>query len=245
MGKLNENELREFVNSGILEFHRKKIERLKNINLEDILRKKNPYLFKAKNITIASDLIINIMDAFLFSSEEKLFGDFLEQLAIFIASCTSNGYKSSAQGIDLEFSDNDIHFIVSVKSGPNWGNSSQYKRQEDDFKRAVKVLKQANPSANIQPVLGICYGKSKDSFNRGYLKTMGQNFWFLLSKKANLYTDIIEPLGYRARENNAVFEQHKSELVNKFTESFIAGFCTDGSIDWKKLVEFNSGNLPK
>ena len=55
------------------------------LDLKTILRKKNPYLFKAKNINLASDLIREILDAFLYSSEEKLFGDFLEDLATFIS----------------------------------------------------------------------------------------------------------------------------------------------------------------
>ena len=76
------------------------------------------------------------MDAFLSASEEKSFGDFLEELAIFISTLSYNGRKSSATGIDLEFNKKDVHYIISVKSGPNWGNSSQQKRQIDDFNKA-------------------------------------------------------------------------------------------------------------
>jgi len=240
LGKLDVHELNEFVNLGIQEFHHKKIARLNKIKLDTVLKKKNPYLFKAKNITIASDLIKDILDAFLSSSEEKFFGDFLEELAIFIAEKTFHGRKSSATGIDLEFVEDAMHYIVSIKSGPNWGNSSQHRKQQDDFQKAVKVLKQANQNANIQPVLGICYGKSKDTYNKGYLK---KSFWYLLSKEKSLYIDLIEPLGYRAKENSDLFEKQKSDIINQFTEQFLPKFCHKGSIDWKKLVEFNSGNL--
>jgi hypothetical protein len=37
--------------------------------------------------------------------------------------------------------------------------------------------------------------------------------------------------------------QEDDRLMNQFTQEFIADFCVDGAIDWKKLVEFNSGNL--
>jgi len=243
MEKLNIGEVNGFVNKNISLFHQSKISTLKSINLKGLLKKKNPYLFKAKNITVASDLVKSILDAFLSSSEEKIFGDFLEELSVFISSKTCNGRKSAATGIDFEFVNKRIHYLVSVKSGPNWGNSSQQTKQERDFQNAVKVLKQSRRALNAQPVLGICYGKVKTSYVRGYLKVVGQNFWYLISENENLYTDIIEPLGYRAKQHNAKFKKEKSKIVNLFTKEFLEEFCDDGVINWKKLVEFNSGNL--
>ncbi|MEK7311291.1 MAG: cytosolic protein, partial [Chloroflexota bacterium] len=59
----------------------------------------------------------------------------------------------------------------------------------------------------------------------------------------DLYTDIIEPIGYRAKEHNENFMRERSRVINLFTRQFIDEFCdTTGFIDWAKLVEFNSGN---
>ncbi len=244
MKQLDLNKASEFVNKNIIVFHSNKIKTLKNMNLKKLLKTKNPYLFRAKNISIASDLIINILDAYLYASEEKIFGDFLEDLAIFIAGETVNGRKSSATGIDLEFNENNAHYIVSIKSGTSWGNSSQQKKQEENFKLASKVLKQSNHILNVQAILGICYGKTKTSFVRGYRKVVGQNFWYLISKNKNLYTDIIEPLGYKAKEHNQIFNAEKAKVINQFTKQFLKDFCNkNGTINWTKLVEFNSGNL--
>lgn len=244
MKKLDLEKVNEFVNNNIVVFHNNKIKSLQSLNLKSILRKKNPYLFKAKNVGIASELIKNILDAFLSSSEEKLFGDFLEELAIFISGETCNGHKSAATGVDLEFFNNDIHYLVSIKSGPNWGNSGQKRKQEEDFNNAVKVLKQSNRVINPQPVLGICYGRVKTNYHvKGAMKVVGQNFWYLISENENLYTDIIEPLGYRAKQHNDNFIKQKDRVLNIFTEEFIKEFCDDGEINWRKLVEFNSGNL--
>ena len=133
---------------------------------------------------------------------------------------------------------------MSIKSGTNWGNSSQQKRQEYDLQTATRVLKQSNHTLNVQPVLGICYGKTKTSFLRGYMKVVGQEFWYLISGNENLYTDIVEPLGYRAKEHNESFAENKAALINKFTSEFTKDFCdSEGNIDWRKLVIFNSGNL--
>lgn len=243
MEKLNIDELTNFVNENIAVFHQSKLNILESINLKRLLKKKNPYLFKAKNITVAGDLVTDILDAFLSSLEEKLFGDFLEELSVFISRKMCGGKKSAATGIDLEFENQGTSYLVSVKSGPNWGNSSQQKKQEVDFQNAVKVLKQSRHTINVLPVLGICYGKVKTSHVRGYLKVVGQNFWYLISEDENLYTDIIEPLGHRAKQHNSKFLKQKSKIVNLFTQQFLTDFCDQGIINWKKLVEFNSGNL--
>lgn len=235
--------LYQFVNTRIVQFHHNKISALERLSLQDLLKRKNPYLFKAKNLNIASELIQDILDAYLSSSEEKLFGDFLEELAIYIASYTLDGHKSSASGIDLEFVHDDIHYLISIKSGANWGNSSQHKRQEEDFKTAVKRLKQSQSTRNVQPVLGICYGKTKTTFLRGYMKVVGQSFWHLISGNEQLYTDIIEPIGYRAKEHNERFLEEKGRVINQFTAEFLDAFCDNGLINWRRLVAFNSGNL--
>jgi len=239
---LNIDDVKNYVNENVVDFHKRKIKSLEELKLEKLL-KKNPYLFKAKNVTTASELIESLLDAFLSSSEEKLFGDFLEGLAVFIAQKTCHGHKSAASGVDLEFSNKNIHYIVSIKSGTNWGNSSQQNKLEQDLKNAVIRVRQSDRSLNVQPILGICYGKTRTSYVRGYLKVVGQNFWYLISENKDLYTDIIKPVGHRAKEHNNTFESEKGRVINLFTKLFIDHFCNQtGSIDWVKFVEFNSKN---
>jgi hypothetical protein len=244
MNPLDLDEVRQFVNVNIVSFHQHRITSLEQLTLNKLLKKKNPYLFKAKHITTAGELMKSLLEAFLSSSEEKHFGDFLEDLAIFIAGKTSGGHKSTAQGVDLEFISRKTHFIVSIKSGPNWGNSSQHKKLAQDLRDAVIRVKQSRTTLNVQPVLGICYGKTRTNYMKaGYLKVVGQNFWYLISENQDLYTDIIEPIGYRAKERNDTFYTERAKVVNRFTKQFIEDFCApSGAIDWVKLVEFNSGN---
>lgn len=93
MNPLNLDDVYEFVDTYIIQFHERRLEFLKNANLQKLVQQKNPYLFRAKNVVLAQDYISNILDSFLASQEETMFGDFLEALAIFIASKTYNGYK--------------------------------------------------------------------------------------------------------------------------------------------------------
>jgi len=232
------------VNDNIVKFHEARHKSLEDLKLKKLLEK-NPYLLKAKYLESAPELIGGLMDAFLSSSEEKLFGDFLEDLAVYVAKQTTGGHKSSTQGVDLEFIHNDIHYIVSIKSGPNWGNSSQHKRQADDLSAAVGRVKQSMRSPNVESVLGICYGKTRTTRHKsGYLKVVGQNFWYFISENENLYTDIIQPIGYKAREYNEEYVQKKNEATNRLVRDFIAEFCTpSGAIDWENLVRHNSGNF--
>jgi len=234
----------DFVNRNISRFHQDRVRLLENANLATLLKKKNPYLFRAKNITTPRELVNDLLVASLSSTEEQLFGGFLEDLAIFIATQTCGAHKSTAPGMDFEFENKEVYYVVSVKSGTNWGNSSQQYMQEENFKEAVKRLKQSRLTRNVQPVLGICYGKTKTTFLRGYMKIVGQNFWYFISEDEHLYQRIIEPLGDEARQYNDAFIASRDAVVARFAQEFAEQYSTpSGEIDWAKLIEFNSGNL--
>ena len=238
------NELNDYVNNSIESFHKSRISKISGLKLNDLISK-NPYLFRAKNITLASELIQSTLTAFLSSSEEKMFGDFLENLALYVAKKCVNAHKSTAQGIDLEFDSDGTYYIISIKSGPNWGNSSQHKKLSEDFNVAEKRLKQSSHVKSVQKILGICYGNAKDSqMDAGYKKIMGQSFWTFISNDPNLYIDIIEPVGYRAKYHDDQFNIEKGKIINLLTKEFIDKFCDqDGNIDWQRLIKANSGNL--
>ena len=145
---LNIEDITKYVEQNIGDFHSKRLEKLEKLNFKEVLKRKNPYLYKAKNILTAQDLIKNLLDAFLQSQEETLFGDFMEGVAIFVCQMVFNGCKSQKlEGIDLEFVKNEIIYIVEIKSGPNWGNSSQIKRMKDDFQNAKTILELENQNA--------------------------------------------------------------------------------------------------
>lgn len=240
MNELNLEDVKMYVSKNIGEFHSARLKGLEKLELKKILLRKNPYLFKAKNILTSEVLVKQLLDAHLSSQEETIFGGFLESLAIFISNKVYGGVKSAATGIDLEFMKDDVKYIVSIKSGPNWGNSSQIAKMILNFKQAKRVLGTNTAKVNIVAVNGCCYGRDRNPDKGDYLKLCGQMFWEFVSGDINLYTEIIEPLGTKAKEKNEEFEQQYAALVNKFTSEFSADFCSDGVIDWKKLVEYNS-----
>lgn len=241
MNQLNLNDVLEYVEKNICIFHQKRIQSLDTLKLSKVLKRKNPYLFKAKYVLTADEIVRGIVDAHISSNEETIFGDWLEGLAIFINGKVYKGYKSGITGVDLEFDYNDIRYIVTIKSGPNWGNSSQIAKMIADFKTAKKTLRTSNSQLNIKAINGCCYGKDNNPDKGEYYKFCGQSFWEFISGNEKLYTDIIEPLGYKAKERNEDFITSYSKIINKFTMEFALAFCKEnGEIDWEKLVKFNS-----
>lgn len=226
------------------QFHAKKLARIGKLTLNDIIKRKNPYLFRAKGSNSAHDFIESVLNASLSSGEETNFGDFLEGVAIFVASKVYGGRKSGIKGIDLEFEDDGKKYLVSIKSGPNWGNHGQIQNMIAAFNTAKRTLLTSGGGANLNIVFveACCYGVDNMPIKATHSKLCGQRFWALISGgNQNLYRDLIEPLGHQAKERADALELVSSAKLNELTAAFVERFCDDGIINWSRLIEFNSG----
>lgn len=243
MHALDLKDITKYVEENIGVFHKKRIENLDHLKLSKVLERKNPYLFRAKNLQTAAEIVKGIVDAHLSSNEETIFGNWLEGLAIFVCEKVHHGRKSGIPGINLEFEKNGVRFIISIKSGPNWGNSSQIAKMRQDFKNATKTLRTSGSNLEIRAINGCCYGKPLSESDKGdYFKYCGQVFWEFISGRAEFYTEIIDPLSYKAKEKNEEFLKLYTRRINLFTRDFIQKFCdADGNIAWHQFVAFNSG----
>ncbi len=227
-------------------FHQKKLEKIEAIKLNDIIKRKNPYLFKAKNAHTANDFIQSVLDATLSSGEETTFGNFMEEIAIFVCGQVYSGRKSAVKGLDLEFEDEQNNkYLVSIKSGPNWGNSGQIRQMLSNFNSAKKVLQTSGGSRHQTVILveGCCYGSDANPNKGTHYKYCGQDFWKLLSgRNETLYRDIIKPIGHKAKEHNEEIAKAVAAKLNVLTAEFIKRFCDErGTVKWQELIEFNSG----
>ena len=230
-----------FIEENIPAFHQRRLESLAGLKLDEVLKRKNPYLFKTKNINTAGGLVKAILDAHLSSQEETIFGAFLENVAIYACSIALNGIKSGIEGIDLEFSHDNTRYIVSIKSGPKWANASQLKKMRDSFRKAKIVLRQNRAVKNVVAINGCCYGRDSRPDKGDYFKYCGEKFWTLISGEESLFLDLIDPLGHKAKQRNEKFQIEYDKATNRFTKLFIEEYCLpDGSIDWEKIVKLNS-----
>jgi len=230
----------------ITPFYNVRLEGLKKLRLNDVLKRKNPYLFKAKNIELAGDLVRGIVDAFLISQEETMFGNLLEGFAIYVCSILYGGFKSDLKSVDLEFRREGVYYIVGIKSGTNWGNSDQVNRMRDNFKAARQILRERGVTGKIVAVNGCIYGKD-NTFRRhadpkkSYYKYAGQVFWQFISGDDNLYREIIMPIDREARQKDEMFKKAYAATVNEMTQDFTSNFMTsDNQIDWLKLIDYVS-----
>ncbi len=224
MNEVKPELIRDYVDKHIGEFHEGRIASLNSLKLTDVLRRKNPYLFKAKHMVTSEMIVRGFIDAHISSNEETIFGNWLEGLAIYINGIVFGGKKSGIQGIDLEFDVEQKRYIVSIKSGPNWGNSSQIRKMINDFSTAKKVIRAGNAQIDVVAVNGCCYGRDNNPDRGEYYKYCGQRFWSFISGDDNLYLDIIEPLGHNARLKNDEYNELHTRLINKFTKVIFS--CT-------------------
>ncbi len=83
MPSINLEDVHRFISENIRAmFHAPRLESLRQLKIDKVLKRKNPYLFRAKNITTANQLASALLEAHLSSSEETHFGSFLEEIAI-------------------------------------------------------------------------------------------------------------------------------------------------------------------
>ncbi|MBO8485470.1 MAG: cytosolic protein [Bacteroidetes bacterium] len=236
------SQVEDYVANNIAYFHSSRIDKLKSLQLNRLIKSKNPYLYKAKNLNTPQEIVESIASAFLSSAEESMFGDWLEGLAIFIANIVYNGYKSSAEGIDLEMDKDGTHYFISIKSGPKWSNSSSLKKLKENFLKAKRIYHTSGNRNLCEAIEGCCYGKENNTRKDTHIKLCGERFWEFISGSETLYIDIIEPLGIDAAEKNQQYKQEYDKMITRFTRDFISLYCdSDGNILWNKIVYINSG----
>ena len=250
MNKMNYEELSGFITSDVIQpFYEIRLKRLKSASLANVARRKNPYLFKAKNIETAGDLAKSVLDAFLSSQEETIFGGLMENLAIHICHEVFGGTKAEEgkyKSIDLIFERDSKMYVVGIKSGPNWGNSDQVNTMRRNFKLAKKIMRAEIGKKSILAVNGCIYGRDNvpHKVNKNpdfsYYKICGQSFWELMSGDNELYKKIIQPLDQEAKKRDVVFKDLYIKKVNEMTKDVVELFYTGNALNWDKIIDYVS-----
>lgn len=238
----DEEKIVKAIAKALEEFYASLIDKIDHIDIKKIMKRKNPYLYRAKAMQNASEIVDSVLTAFVSSSEETIFGNcFFEPIAI----AASGGEKALAEGVDIMYHDKETNTIYAyaVKSGPSVFNADSKKRQEQNFMAAAKLASQAK--ARFEPIIGYSYGKKKDS-GKGrpkiYRELAGEEFWEELTGIPEFYKMIITYMGTLPEQYVTSYKESYNKAANRLVREFSNSFCKeDGSIDWDKLVEFNSG----
>jgi Type II restriction endonuclease EcoO109I len=238
-----EDKLKEFVSKQVDDYHRRRMEKLDQLSFAKVIARKNPYLLRVANPTSSlMQLVQQELVSYLGDQAETLFGQVLEQTAIFVCAEAFGGWKSGIEGIDMEMDRDGWRHIISIKSGPAWSNSSSIEKMKDDFRRAKKILATTGGIETVRAINGCCYGID-DKPNKGdYLKLCGQRFWEYISGQAEMYSKLMTLFEEIVGDRQTQFDEAHARLVEKFTNELRETIGSDqGKIDWQKLVRLNSG----
>ena len=235
---LSANELEKLIEQRLHAFYKSRFENLTKLKLTKVLQRKNPYLFKALGIEQAAEIVTRLLEAYISSSDETIFGEaYFEQ----IARKLPNVQVSDAKGVDIIKDEPTIYHAYAVKSGPNPFNASQKEKQNSEFlelkSRLMKLQKQ------FDPVLAYAYGRKNkpSSGKRIYRESSGEQFWTELTGDHDFYLKLIRLMKDVPLKRKDEYKSTWDAAINRFTNEFTSNFClTDGRIDWEKLTKFVS-----
>ncbi len=231
--------LERAVQTRLNEFYERRIAKLATLDLKKTLRRKNPYLFRAVGLLDANEVIERLLNDFMSSSDETIFGDaFFEPLAKDLGS----GSCAPAEGVDVVVETETAYKAIAVKSGPSVFNAQSKRRQNQEFQklrsRMMKLQK------HFDAIVGYSYGQrySPPGENKIFTEVAGQRFWAELTGAENCYLLIIEAMKDLPHRHKDRFNEEWAKAKNRFAKEFITDFCRDdGMIDWSTLLVFNSG----
>ena len=225
------------------DFWTRRIEALQTLDLKDVLKHKNPYLFRACGIANAPEMVGQLLSAHLSSSDETIFGNvFFEPLC----KAVTDAPIAAAAGADFAKERGDVYEVIALKSGPNVFNNSQLRKQGDEFNDIEASLRQTLRSMRKQfvPIMGCGYGSaySEPTKKRRFFKLAGQAFWAHVTGDDDFYLKMIRLMKDEPVKHRPTFRIEWDKAVNRFVREMTVDFCaTDGSILWEKLAKFNSG----
>lgn len=242
---MNTAELENLVRACLASFYERRIAALDKLDLNKVLRRKNPYLFRANGIENAPDMIDQLLAAHISSSDEAIFGEeFFEPILKEVA---PRAQVAPAPGVDFQIETVEGEYVaISLKSGPNAFNSSQVAKQSQQFAEIERSLRATlrRLKKHFIPVMGCGYGQvdSSPTATRSYRKVAGQAFWELITGDPDFYLKLVRVMRDDPDQHRPVFKQAWDNAINRFVKQFTARFCDDGGrILWEELAKFNSG----
>ena len=127
-----------------------------------------------------------------------------------------------------------------MKSGKNIFNAQSDKGQSSEFAALQARLKKLGKQ--FLPYIGYGYGRKAPPRKATVVdRVAGEKFWFLLTNEADFYLRIAKAIGKHSsghgEEYRKTFDKKCNALVREFSSNFVDD---EGSIEWDKVVAFNS-----
>jgi Type II restriction endonuclease EcoO109I len=238
---LEQERIEEIVQNALDQFYNRRLASFEKLSIKGVLKRKNPYMFRAIGINTPRRLVEAILSAYLSSSDEGIFGNvFFEP----VAKNVSGGRKSITDSVDIELEVGNLTRAYAVKSGLAVFNKNSLSRQIAAFEECRRRL----TGRAFEAVVGYGYGRKVITPTKGkknFREVSGQAFWEEISGDPELYKKLLDLVGKKADEHAATYEKAFAEATDRLVRQFESEFATaDGKIDWHKVLEFNSGKQP-
>lgn len=207
--------------------------KLLSLHINDIIRNKNPYLYRASGIETCEQLVSRAFNDYVSSSVEGYFGPFFEAVARVI----SGGVKPPKGGeVDLFIKLDGTVRLYVIKSGSKGFNSSSYDKAKRDIDSAEARLWQ--DKVTTEKRISFAYGRrAKTSMKGGIVHLSSKDFWAELSGDPNFYKKLLDVCALLAPLYVADMQAPLADLLKEAQESF----CEGDSVNWDKVMALVSG----
>ena len=207
-------------------------DRLSNLTMREIIKRKNPYLYMASGISTCEEMTRRAFNEQMATIEGNYFGYFFEG----IAKLMSGGIKPAGGGqIDLEIRKGNEAYVYAIKSGPGAFNSSSERAAIQDLESAERRLRQDRITTHKK--IGFAYGRKRTSLKSGVEKLASKRFWEELSGDSMFYIKLLDISAALAPLYQSDLEDPYQRLLNEAYELF----CDGDVIRWDKVIGLVSG----
>ena len=84
--------------------------------------------------------------------------------------------------------------------------------------------------------------KTEPSKTKIYRDRSGQALWTEITGDPDFYLKLVRLMKDGPSKHRVIYKKAWERAINRFTAEFIKDFCNgDGSVNWERFVEFNSG----
>ena len=207
-------------------------EKLSKLKMRDIVKRKNPYLYRASGVATCEEFVKRAFTEYTSTMGENYFGSFFESVARIV----SGGVKPAAGGeIDLDVRRDNDAYLYTIKSGPGGYNSSIEAKARLDLGHAEQRLRQDRVTTHKK--MACAYGRRTTSFRDGIEKLSSKDFWTELSGDEQFYRRLLDICA----ELTPLFEADVNAPYQRLLNEAHELFCEGDSIRWDRVIHIVSG----
>ncbi len=239
--KIPDHILNTEISKHLSKFREKASHSLRSMDLDKMLRSKNPFLQTAMEPTTICEFIDRMVDPRFESSAETQMGKILEEIVQFCYQYSRKSQRgttvqtSPAPGSDISIETAKSNTQIAVKSGTRVFNSQSKSAQLDQFRKIKSRLNKTSKRSFF--VIAYCYGSKKPSKDTSvYRELVGAEMWEDATLEKHFHLRLLQAFAKCSRgwagELRMEVKKTKNRLVKEFSQKYV---LRNGKINWEKL----------